>query len=170
MEFKRQLITTNGKASKYLEMLRGYHTCFFADDLLLFGKASVAQARVMERILQDFCYTTGQKVNLAKSRIWYSGNTTHTMIHAITQHFGIPATSNPRLYLGVPIVHGRMTGHYFQIIIDLVMKKLEKWQSKILSRAARLLLIQSVCLAIPAYVMNVCKLPVRVVAQLEKVF
>lgn len=118
MEFKRQLITTNGKASKYLEMLRGYHTYFFADDLLLFGEASVAQARVMERILHDFCHTTGQKVNLAKSRIWYSGNTTHTMIHAITQHFGIPATSNPRLYLGVPIVHGRMTGHHFQFIID----------------------------------------------------
>lgn len=39
---------------------------FFADDLVLFGEAIEKQAKVIQQILQDFCETSGQKVNLAK--------------------------------------------------------------------------------------------------------
>lgn len=48
---------------------------FFADDLLLFGRASFSQARVMDRILAKFCNISGQAVSRAKSRIWFSPNT-----------------------------------------------------------------------------------------------
>lgn len=34
---------------------------FFANDLLLFGEATVQQAANMEKILQDFCIATRQK-------------------------------------------------------------------------------------------------------------
>lgn len=33
---------------------------FFADDMLLFGEASVTQAEVMENILNEFCSSLGQ--------------------------------------------------------------------------------------------------------------
>lgn len=46
------------------------HICF-ADDLILFAEASVAQVRVIRRVLDRFCIASGQKVNLEKSKILF---------------------------------------------------------------------------------------------------
>lgn len=53
---------------------------FFADDLLLFGEASSRQAAIMRSILNKFCLTSGQKVNVTKSRAWYSPNTVRSVV------------------------------------------------------------------------------------------
>ena len=39
---------------------------FFADDLILFGEASVSQFNVMVNCLNSFCSFSGQKVNYQK--------------------------------------------------------------------------------------------------------
>lgn len=36
---------------------------FFADDLILFGEASIAQAKTMASIMEDFRHDSGQRVN-----------------------------------------------------------------------------------------------------------
>lgn len=36
---------------------------FFTDDLVLFAKAIVKQAKVMKNIIKEFCNISGQKVN-----------------------------------------------------------------------------------------------------------
>lgn len=41
------------------------HICF-ADDLILFAEASVAQIRVIRKVLETFCLASGQKVSLDK--------------------------------------------------------------------------------------------------------
>ncbi|CAA7016726.1 unnamed protein product [Microthlaspi erraticum] len=54
------------------------HVCF-ADDLILFAEASVHQIRVVRRILTQFCVASGQKVNLEKSKIFFSDNVSREM-------------------------------------------------------------------------------------------
>lgn len=42
---------------------------FYADDLLLLGETSFAQARVMKHVLATFCGISGQRMNRHKSHI-----------------------------------------------------------------------------------------------------
>lgn len=47
---------------------------FFADDMILFGEASEAQLKVMMDCINRFCASSGQRVNLSKSSIFFSKN------------------------------------------------------------------------------------------------
>lgn len=140
---------------------------FFAGDLLLFGEASGNQAELIRSILDKFCVTSSQKVNITKSRVWYSPNTAKRTVRFISQNFGIPSTLDLGRYLGVPLFHGRRVTQYFHYLVDRVKNKLGGWQHKLLSRAARLLLIKNVTTTIPGYVMNVCKFPTKTIVELS---
>jgi hypothetical protein len=50
---------------------------FFADDVLLFGKAKVSQARQISKVLENFCAFSGLKVSLEKSVIFASAGVTN---------------------------------------------------------------------------------------------
>lgn len=140
---------------------------FFADDLLLFGEASIQQATIMQAVLQQFCAESGQRVNSTKSKIWYSSNTPLGIIQSITNTFHIPSTCDLGKYLGFPLIHGQLTSHHFQYLVDKVQTRLAGWKSHLLSQAARLVLIQSVTATIPMYVMQCCQLPQRTILMLE---
>ena len=51
----------------------------FADNLIVFAEASVAQIRVIRGVLERFCIASGQKVNLEKSKIFFSLNVSREM-------------------------------------------------------------------------------------------
>lgn len=142
---------------------------FFEDDLLLFGEASERQADVMAGILQAFCSASGQRVNMAKSRIWYSPNTTRGIIQTISSKLGISPTQDLGKYLGIPLVSGRICSKDFQYLTDRVQQKLGGWQHRILSRVARATLIQAVTSTIPAYAMGVCRLQLKTLEDLEQI-
>ncbi|BFG18451.1 hypothetical protein CerSpe_047250 [Prunus speciosa] len=59
-------VARNGPAISHL---------FSADDLILFGEASIHQAKLMKHCLDLFCGASGQQVNFDKSRICCSPNT-----------------------------------------------------------------------------------------------
>lgn len=168
MQLTRQPAVGIGKGLKLPVMPQKCRIYFFADDLLLLGKASIKHAKVMRNILEKFCGLTSQKVNLAKLKVWYSSNVSQTLIQTITQQFGVPSTPNLRMYLGVPIQHGRVTSKNFQYLKEKVRKKLEVWKSKLLSIFTRLLLIQFVCSMIRTYAMNTRKLLGKTMMALER--
>lgn len=45
---------------------------FFADDLVLMGKANISTARSIHRVLEKFCVASGLKLNQQKSKIFFS--------------------------------------------------------------------------------------------------
>jgi hypothetical protein len=47
------------------------HSLLFADDLILCGKASIAEAQTIKTILYDFCHQSSQLPNLQKSSILF---------------------------------------------------------------------------------------------------
>lgn len=139
---------------------------FFADDLLLFGEATMKQAQIMEQILTEFCSESGEKINLRKSKLWFSKNT--TLARSISSNFGIPITKDLGSYLGVPLIHGRILRKQYAYLETNVRSKLSGWKMKMLSRSARLLLIQTSTNSIPMYAMQSCKLPVGTVERIER--
>ncbi|CAL8164318.1 unnamed protein product [Prunus armeniaca] len=78
---------------------------FFADDLILFGEASVNKATVMKKCLDDFCRLFGQKVSFEKSIICVSPNTSSESAQDIATICGSPLTTCLGKYLGVPLIH-----------------------------------------------------------------
>ena len=80
---------------------------FFADDLMLFGRASRDQMEVMMKCIEEFYRASGLKISVAKSRLFVSPNVDNAIARSLSTLSSIPLTNNLGTYLGVPIVHGR---------------------------------------------------------------
>ncbi|CAL9017859.1 unnamed protein product, partial [Prunus brigantina] len=141
---------------------------FFADDLILFAEASSNQARVMRSCLQLFCHASGQKVNFEKSAIYCSPNTCKDLAKEISYICGSPLTNDLGKYLGMPLLHSRVTKGTYESLVDKVKHRLASWKGKFLSLAGKATLIQAVTASIPIYAMQTTKLPVSVCDDLDK--
>lgn len=95
------------------------HICF-ADDLILFAEASVAQIRVIRRVLEKFCLASGQKVSLEKSKFFLSQNVHRDLQKLINDESGIKSTKELGKYLGMPILQKRINKDTFGEILQRV--------------------------------------------------
>lgn len=71
-------------------------------------------------------------------------------------------------YLGVPLSHNRVTKNTLNFIVDKVQRKLQNWEARKLSFAGRVMLAQSVLLAIPNYFMQTVLVPKGCVTRLKR--
>lgn len=142
---------------------------FYADDLILFSKAEARDCNVVMDILNSFCETSGQKVNILKSKVFVSKNVTRDRIGMIRDTTGIPITKNLGMYLGIPLIHEKVKKDSFKHIVDRVAGKLSTWKMNLMSLAGRLTLINSVTSSIPTYSMQMCHLPMSVCDKLDRI-
>ncbi|KAK0605740.1 hypothetical protein LWI29_030217 [Acer saccharum] len=142
---------------------------FFADDLILFGHASVQQANIMKECLDVFCDLSGQQVSFPKSRVHCSKNVTDHISRALAATCGSPITNDLGNYLGVPLIHGRITKGTYAEIVEKTHKRLASWKSASLSFVGRCTLIKAVTSAIPVYAMQSIKLPLEICSKLDKI-
>ncbi|GLT34655.1 hypothetical protein SLA2020_091580 [Shorea laevis] len=80
---------------------------FFADDLMLFYNASLAQVEMVMECLNEFAEVSGLDINLSKSKMYVSPNIQSQVAGGWSAACGIPLTKDLGTYLGVPILHGR---------------------------------------------------------------
>nr|KYP57877.1 Putative ribonuclease H protein At1g65750 family [Cajanus cajan] len=66
------------------------------------------------------------------------------------------------------MVHGRVTSAHFDYIIDKVSQRLASWRGKLLNRAGRVTLVNSVVAAIPSYTMQFQWLPQTICDALDR--
>ncbi|CAL1403368.1 unnamed protein product [Linum trigynum] len=142
--------------------------CFFADDLIIFGEASVSQAQKINACFERFGASSGQQISKPKSRIYFSANVTDTQRQSLGQELGIPETTNLGRYLGVPVIHGRVSKATFTDLIDRIDRRLAGWKAASLSLAGRITLAQSVISSLPAYTMQTTLLPASVCDYIDK--
>ncbi|KAK8930502.1 hypothetical protein KSP39_PZI016628 [Platanthera zijinensis] len=80
---------------------------------------------------------------------------------------GISLTKNLGKYLGVPLIHGRITKATYVEIVEKVASRLTSWKSKHLSLAGGATLMKAVTSAIPTYCMQTVLLPKGVAETIE---
>ncbi|KAH1074241.1 hypothetical protein J1N35_026569 [Gossypium stocksii] len=61
---------------------------FFADDLVIFGKAEMDQAIVLKDILQRFCDYSGHKISTRKRNMFFAKGVDSSVCDQISQLFG----------------------------------------------------------------------------------
>ena len=141
----------------------------FADDLILFAEASVAQIRIIRTVLQKFCVASGEKVSLDKLKIFFSGNVSRDMAKLISEESGIPSTRELGKYLGMPILQKRINKDTFTDVLEKVSTRLSGWKGRFLSMAGRLTLTKAVLSSIPVHIMGVISLPKTSLDKLDRV-
>ncbi|KAK2441392.1 hypothetical protein QL285_012694 [Trifolium repens] len=132
---------------------------FFADDVLLFAKATKSQALNIASTLKRFADYSGLKVNVTKSKIFFSSTTRRGKISSIVASTGINRTHSLEKYLGFPMMHGRLQRKDFEFLEEKISKRLATWQHNLLNKAGRMTLVKSTLNSIPNYYMQIAWLP-----------
>ena len=141
----------------------------FANDSLLFCKATPQACQKLKEVLDTFCAQSGQLINFHKSSIMFSKNTRNLDKQAVRGIFNIPHSSSLGKYLGCSVFQGRPTADLFQTLTSKAASKLDSWMSKCFSKAGRVVLIQSNLETLPTHTMQCYKLPSRITDQLDRI-
>ena len=115
----------------------------FADDSLLFCKASKNEVQVINEVLMGYANASGQCMNMEKSLVFYSSNTPRQMKEWTKEILGVEEVECFEKYLGLPTLIGREKYQSFSYLKDRVWKKLQGWKDKLLSRVGKEVLIKA---------------------------
>ncbi|KAK8686344.1 hypothetical protein V6N13_125369 [Hibiscus sabdariffa] len=97
---------------------------FFADDSILFGEATVDDARHGKTIINQYTFASGQQVNFDKSLLFFSSNAPSHLKDAIGFNLGARISSNLEKYLGLPTMVGRRKKEAFCYFLDSVTDRI----------------------------------------------
>lgn len=76
----------------------------------------------------------------------------------------------PIHYLGVPLFVGAQRSAYFQVLLERIRRKISHWKCHQLSKGGRIVLLQSVLLSMPIYLLSVLTPPATVLQRLNRIF
>jgi hypothetical protein len=132
---------------------------FFADDSLMFCRATKEEITHLNKIITTYQEASGQLVNMNKSEMMFSRHVRKEARDTIHHILPMQRVDHFSKYLGMPTHIGRSKNQVFQFIQDKVWKKLKGWKEKNLSFAGRATLIKAVAQAIPTYIMSSFLIP-----------
>ncbi|CAH9109352.1 unnamed protein product [Cuscuta europaea] len=139
----------------------------FADDSLLFFKATHGEASLVKEILHDYEMASGQMINLNKSRIFFSPNVPNEHQVGLIEMLGVGLAGEEERYLGLPAMVGRSKRKILDYLRQRIVNRIQSWNNQFLSRAGREVLLKSVVQAMPNYAMNVFLFPKDLCREME---
>ena len=92
----------------------------FADDSLLFCQNKQEEVQVISKVLKLYTMTSGQCINLEKSLVFFSSNTTGAQKEWITNVLGVKEVEKFESYLGLPTLIGRSKYQAFSFLKERV--------------------------------------------------
>ncbi|XP_030945645.1 uncharacterized protein LOC115970113 [Quercus lobata] len=132
---------------------------FFANDSIIFYRATSDDCAHLEQILETYEHATGQQLNREKTSSFFSHNTPLETQEDIKNRFGAEIIRQHETYLGLPSLVGRSKRNTFRALKERLDNKLSGWKEKLPSQAGKEILIKAVAQDIPTYTMSVFKLP-----------
>ena len=139
----------------------------FADDSLIFCRATENECQTLLKILAKYERASSQQINRAKTTLFFSKSTNADIQDRIKDMLGVTVVQQYEKYLGLPSLVGRKKTESFTHIKQQIWKKLQGWESKLLSQAGRVILIKAVAQALPTYTMSCFKLPLTLCNEIE---
>jgi hypothetical protein len=144
------------------------HLCF-VDDMMLFAEVNTKQMDIILKCLNVFCEVSGQRINVAKTKILFSKNVSTSLANSISRNNGFKVSKDLGKYLGVPLLHQRVTKQTYSYLLESLQKKLAGWKFNNLSLADRITLCKSIFSTMPLYPMQAAMLPKHTYNKIEKI-
>ncbi|KAG6467116.1 hypothetical protein ZIOFF_075057 [Zingiber officinale] len=142
----------------------------YADDVVIFLNGSLDCVRRGKEFLDRYEAQSGQAINAEKSSFFPSRRISDRRRQQIAAITGFGLGERPMLYLGVPIISGNKRTVHFAPLLAKIQRKFQGWNLSRLSHGGRLMLIQSVLISLPVYLLQVIQPPLEVLRKLEGVF
>lgn len=159
------LMLTNAKEKG---MIQGVQLCegapilthsFFADDALLFVRATTDNIYQVVKILNSYTAASGQKINLSKSGVICGKHMDGRLKIRLASLLQMQLWDDPGKYLGLPADWSRSKNSALSWIKDRILAKIEGWKENLLNQAGKEVLIKAVLQAIPNYTMSIVRFP-----------
>ncbi|XP_057791044.1 uncharacterized protein LOC131008167 [Salvia miltiorrhiza] len=131
--------------------------------------ANAAEVGIISTIMERYEVVSGQKVNLEKSTIFFSGGVTPDLRLELANLLGVQCQGQRGSYLGIPSSVGRSKVEIFQMLVDRTRKKSKDWKRRFLFGAGKIVLIKAVLQAIPTYLMSSFAIPKQICQRLNSV-
>uniref|UniRef100_A0A2N9FPZ2 Reverse transcriptase domain-containing protein n=1 Tax=Fagus sylvatica TaxID=28930 RepID=A0A2N9FPZ2_FAGSY len=141
----------------------------YADDIVMFSKATRNEASNLNHCIEKYCKWSGQLVNRNKSGLFFSKHTQKPVIRSIKQLLQMKSLKNDAMYLGSPMFTSSSSIKDFKYLQDKLESRLMGWRSKCLSWAGRCTMIKSVAQALPTYTMSTFEVPKKICENLDAV-
>ncbi|KAL4324997.1 hypothetical protein GQ457_11G001760 [Hibiscus cannabinus] len=125
----------------------------YADDCLLFIKNSEKEARRLKEVLTIYEASSGQKINVDKSSIYFSNGMCEQSKTDIKLILNMREDVVLGQYLELPLIVGKSKMEAFKFLIENVEKRSCNWSKNLLSYGGREIFIKSVAQGILAYAM-----------------
>ncbi|KAI0522507.1 hypothetical protein KFK09_004886 [Dendrobium nobile] len=137
----------------------------YADDLLVFGEASLNNCRHLKHIINRFSNASGLHMNLDKNSIMLPKHFVN--VDMICRALSL-VPKDITIYLGIPISFKRLKISDFSPLMEEITKKLSGWNANLLSLAGRLQYLKFTMLNSIAYWIRGAILPKAVMKFFRK--
>lgn len=125
----------------------------FIDHLFLFAEAFIDHIEAIQLTLKLFCESYKAKVSTGKTHIYFSNDLNQKIKLDLSSRSDLQCIDDLGKYLGVPILHKKVTNKTLDFLLDKVNKHLSCQKSRMLTLAK--LVIQ----ALSTYVMQSAFIP-----------
>uniref|UniRef100_A0A2N9H0H1 aminobutyraldehyde dehydrogenase n=1 Tax=Fagus sylvatica TaxID=28930 RepID=A0A2N9H0H1_FAGSY len=139
----------------------------YADDLMLFAKASTREVKILDVCLEKYCLWSGQLINRDKFGLIFSKLVPRDRSRAIKWELKMKKITQPATYLGAPLFNSRNCTRDFKFLHERLESRLKGWRCKSLSWVGRSALIKSVAQALPTYTFSCFDIPTTVCDKLD---
>jgi len=114
----------------------------YADDMLVFLRASRTSMVEMNNLLQKLALNTELSMNKSKSKMYFSKSFKNKKV--LSNLIGIPEGNLPTRYLGIHLSINYLKARHYSVLLDKCRMKIEGWAAHTLSFAGRIELIKTV--------------------------
>ena len=110
---------------------------FFADDNIIFCKATLEECNALQKILPVYEKASGQQLNRTKTSLFFSSNTPEEVKEEIKNRVRAQVIQQHEKFLGLLSLAGRNKWNSYKEIKERLGKKLAGWKEKLLSKAGK---------------------------------
>uniref|UniRef100_A0A803PDD3 Reverse transcriptase n=1 Tax=Cannabis sativa TaxID=3483 RepID=A0A803PDD3_CANSA len=130
--------------------------------------ASVKEANNFLKCFDEYCAWSGQAVNYQKSTVYFTQGVPSNKAKEIMNILGMKRMQNDSIYLGLPLFRSFKRSKDLNFLVDKVMKRVKSWKTRLLSKAGRACLIQSVGSSLATYVAASDVIPKTIARKVDK--
>ena len=163
----KEVVGGNIHGAKIAPSSPGITKLMYADDVVLFCGAKIAEVKALMRCVEKFCGWSGLSVNIEKSRLFVSKGVHSQFCRQVKNMWGFKKLASDVQYLGLPLFLSANKSKAFSFVKERLNTRISGWKSKSLSQMGRSTLIKSVALTSPIYVMAAFKLPTGLCSELD---